>query len=297
MNYPPSPKHDELARGFFASAPFRLTRQEEVELASRYRRIRQTLRASSGNDRGRQLSAQATTIRERFIGANLGLVVWLAHQYAYGEQSMPDLVQEGTLGLIQAIEKFDPERGFRFSTYAAWWIRQAVQRAAANQERTIHAPQRMLGLRRKAIAAHAALTDELGEVPTPAELAARLGQPQRRVERALAIEPQPRRLDGPRAAWMDPEGVALGDTIEADIGAADEELIQREQTRRLRELLATLEPSEANVLKLRYGLGASRDETCTLQQIGDELGVTRERARQIATKALEKLRQAVRRAG
>jgi RNA polymerase primary sigma factor len=227
--------------------------------------------------------------REYLILANSRLVISIAKKYLSGGVSFLDLIQEGNIGLIRATNRFDYRRGNRFSTYATWWIRQAVTRAIANQGRTIRLPVHFGDQIRKLMRASHRLMQELGRQPTPGELAAALDMPERKVRYILRAARFPLSLDMPTG--IEGDG-ALGDFVEDKHIPMPEEEATRSALRDLvREALQDLPPREVRVLQLRYGLDGGR--THTLDEVGSKLGVTRERVRQIEAQALGRLRHPV----
>ncbi|MBL7064934.1 MAG: sigma-70 family RNA polymerase sigma factor [Anaerolineae bacterium] len=224
--------------------------------------------------------------REHLVRANSRLVISVAKKYIGRGVPFLDLIQEGNIGLIRAANKFNYRLGHKFSTYATWWIRQAVTRAIADQSRTIRVPVHMGDQINKLLRTGHRLTQELGRAPATNELAAALEIPTRKAEEMLKVARRPLSLEMPTDAEKDSE---LGDFIEDEDSPAPEDEVTSSMLRKLlQEILQDLPPREVRILQLRYGLVDG--ETYTLEEVGKKLGVTRERVRQIEARALSRLR-------
>lgn len=270
-----------------------LTAEEEVELAQRIERgrmAREELARSNVSSRRRsdlrQLIEDGWNAREHLITANSRLVISVAKKYMGRGVPFLDLIQEGNIGLIRATKKFDYRRGHKFSTYATWWIRQAVTRAIADQGRTIRVPVHMGDQINKLLRIQHQLTQRLGREPTVEELAVALDVPPKKVENMIQVARRPLSLETPTD---DEEDSVLGDFIEDEEAPAPDDTATYNLLREhLEEVLNSLPPREVRILQLRYGL--LDGQAYTLEEVGRKMGVTRERVRQIEAQALSRLR-------
>jgi len=270
-----------------------LTAEEEVSLAKRMERGREarqrlTVGVDELSERDRLLSSvkDGQSAQEHLIKANSRLVVSVAKKYVGRGVPFLDLIQEGNIGLIRAVKKFDYRRGYKFSTYATWWIRQAVTRAIADQGRTIRVPVHMYEQINRLTRTSRQLVQELGRDPTTEEIAERLGVPPRKVEQIIRVSQRPLSLEMPVG---EEEDSYLGDFIEdADADSPTDSASQTMLRQVIDEIFESLTPREVRILQLRFGLVDGY--SYTLEEVGKKFGVTRERIRQIEAQALGRLR-------
>ncbi len=259
----------------------------QTPLETYLREINETslLTAADEKELARAIAEGDVCARDRMVRANLRLVVNIARGYTGKGLSLQDLIEEGNLGLLRAVEGFDPDVGTRFSTYASYWIKQSIKRALINSAKTIRIPAYMVELLSKWRRASSRLAEELGRTPTPEEVARILGLPKRKlpiVKKAIKIYNATPQTDQSEAGW------SLGDMVmDERAKTPEDELLEHDILRHVREMMEVMDGREATVLRMRFGLDSL--EPHTLKEIGEALGLTRERVRQIETEALKKL--------